>query len=191
MARTGYERLPGSQDGPYASADDEMERAFESDEDEREDAPLAQQPERPTPTVRLPGQVQEGAYDFEREYDRPPPGSPPASATGVFGNSNGIVPSPSSVFRPDPPSRRTGPSFFRRAVGALLPQHYARVPGHEAQPTVTMGSGLENDGVFSNVTARPTPPRTVEDEHGDIHVMPEDAQSEAPPVRDGSQMLPE
>ncbi|KAL5526426.1 hypothetical protein ACEPAF_8149 [Sanghuangporus sanghuang] len=182
MTRGGYEPLPGSQDTPYQSVDDEMERAFESDEEDQEDASLAQQSSPPTPAVRLTGQAQEGAYDFEREYDRPPPGNPPASsATLAGGNSNGMIPSPTSVLRPDPLIRETRKSFFRRAVGALLPQHYARVPAHDGEPMVTLGGGLDNDGVFSNVTARPTPPRTVQDEQGDVHVMPEDAQNEAPP----------
>ena len=78
-----------------------------------------------------------------------------------------------------------GTFFFRKAVGTILPSHYARVPtAEEAQssrPRIR-GSGIENDGVFANVVAKPTVPRTVQDENGNVYVMPEEAQSTAPPV---------
>lgn len=181
MSRSGYSALPVSQESHYSAAEDEMERAFESDDEDHENTPLAR---IPVPSVQPtePTQPREGTYDFEREYeyDRPPPGSPPASTppTTAFGNSNGIIPSPSDILRREPRTHGAKPSFFRRAVGALLPQHYARIPSSEPE---VRGSGLENDGVFSNVSARPTPPRTVQDDNGDVHVMPEDAQSDVPP----------
>ncbi|EIW84059.1 hypothetical protein CONPUDRAFT_163294 [Coniophora puteana RWD-64-598 SS2] len=136
-----------------------------------------------------------GTYDFERdyEYDRPPPGSPPRpSAHAIpndWGNSNGIL--PTSPVAPLPPRQ----GFFRRAVGAVgavLPTHYARVPTNEpgADPGGPMialagvhGGGAENDGVFANVSAKPTRPSTVRvvGEDGNIHMVPEETQSTAPP----------
>ena len=74
------------------------------------------------------------------------------------------------------------PSFFRRTVGALLPQYYSRVPTSDAEARRIRGSGVENDGVFANVLAKPTSNPTTTDENGDVHVMPEDSQKDAPPV---------
>ncbi|KAF9466574.1 hypothetical protein BDZ94DRAFT_1251260 [Collybia nuda] len=120
-----------------------------------------------------------GAYDFEREYDYPPPGSPPRPSSRAlpndYGNSNGELPtSPIRATRP-------GPSFFQRTVGAILPSHYVRVPT-ESQIPRTVGGGIENDGVFANVMAKPQRSRIVQTEDGDIQIMPEDSnQKEIPP----------
>ena len=123
-----------------------------------------------------------GAYDFEREYsyDLPPPGSPPRPTAlalpNDIGNSNGLLPtSPIRI-----PLPRV--SLFRRAVGAILPTHYTRVPSEPTQGRV-VGSGLDNDGVFANVTAKPQRAREVRTEDGDIYVVPEEAQRDVPPVR--------
>ncbi|KAF8896229.1 metal homeostatis protein bsd2 [Infundibulicybe gibba] len=107
-----------------------------------------------------------GSYDFERE----------PSATALpndFGNSNGLL--PSSPVRVSTPQ----PSIFRRAVGAILPTHYTRVATSEARGT--HGGGVENDGVFANVMAKPQVARVVRTEAGDVHIVPEDNQKEAPP----------
>ena len=127
-----------------------------------------------------------GAYDFEREYnyDLPPPGSPPRPTAlalpNDIGNSNGLLPtSPIRI-----PLPRV--SLFRRAVGAvgaILPTHYTRVPSEPTQGRV-VGSGLDNDGVFANVTAKPQRAREVRTEDGDIYVVPEEAQRDVPPVRE-------
>jgi len=123
-------------------------------------------------------------YDFEREFDyvRPPPGSPPRpSAVALpndFGNSNGLLPS-SPV---DAPPTTHRPSFFRRAVGAILPTHYTRLPTTGGlTPARIVGGGTQNDGVFANVTAKPTRPVQARTDDGDVYVMPEEAQSNAPP----------
>lgn len=165
-------------------AERELDEAFESDNEDTasvadlESTPLTHSqatprhagPEAPTP---IPG-----AYDFERDYDYgPPPGSPPRPSTfavpNEIGNSNGFMPtSPVQI----PGSR---PSFFRRAVGAILPTHYARVPT-ESHSEIRGGG---NDGVFANVSAKPQRPRTVQAADGEIYMVPEDsAQKEAPPV---------
>ena len=159
-----------------------MHEAFQLDDDEEdnhtESTPLTRsytvhQPERPQISVATPA-----GYDFEREYDYdfPPPGSPPApSAPTDIGNSNGVL--PGSPVRPNP----SRPSVFRRVVGALLPQHYQRLPteaaGHRA-----IGGGLENDGVFNNVQAKPGRTVEVRSEDGSIYMVPEEAQNAAPPV---------
>ncbi|KAL4064994.1 hypothetical protein V8B97DRAFT_1875429 [Scleroderma yunnanense] len=121
-------------------------------------------------------------YDFERDFDyaRPPPGSPPRpSAVAVpnnIGNTNGIL--STSPAQPSIPR----PSFFRRAVGAVLPMHYTRLPtsAGDARPTI-WGGGSDNDGVFSNVTAKPSAPVRVRADDSDVFIVPEEEQSVAPP----------
>ncbi|KAJ7202498.1 hypothetical protein B0H12DRAFT_515399, partial [Mycena haematopus] len=154
-------------------ADSELEDAFGGDD---EDTPLS-------PPHDLPAHVP-GAYDFEREYDYPPPGTPPRSAfpsafafPNDIGNSNGRLPTEPVV----PPVPRS--SFFRRAVGAILPTHYTRLPGSDpsAVPVGVHGGGIENDGVFANVMAKPQRARTVRTDDGEVHMVPEDNQKEPPP----------
>lgn len=171
-----YAALPSSNSAPDAQR--ELEDAFESDnEDDQESTPLTQQHNR---AQSIPPTAIPGTYDFEREYDYPPPGSPPRPSTlalpNDFGNSNGQL--PSTPVRQAPPRL----SFFRRAVGsmgAILPTHYIRVPTSELSH---VGGGVEMDGVFSNVSAKPTRAQTIRTENGEVHVVPEDTQREAPPV---------
>lgn len=177
-----------------------MEEAFESDNDDdsrsvHESTPLTQangshddaHSASAAPSAnsaehrRSPSSAIPGAYDFEREYeyDYPPPGSPPRPSASALpndiGNSNGIL--PSSPIRPSIPR----PSFFRRVAGAVLPTHYVRVPTEVGSSRV-VGGGTENDGVFANVMAKPQAPRVVQTGDGDVHIMPEEIQKEAPPV---------
>lgn len=134
-----------------------------------------------------------GTYDFERDYDYPPPGSPPpgdrALPNNDWGNSNGHIPLPASHVprnfdrRPPPPR----PHFLRRIMGAVLPTHYSQVPTEDPAPSAArprIGGGLDNDGVFGNVMAKPAPvaeSRIVRDPSGNIHLVPEDNQKEPPP----------
>jgi hypothetical protein len=150
-----------------------MDDAFESDDD-REDLQESNIMSRIVSHIN----TNASAYDFERDYDLPPPGSPPSpSAVALpnnIGNSNGLLPSsPVQV-----PALR--PSFLRRAVGAIIPMHYARVPT-EPERSRTRGGGIENDGVFANVMAKPARPRAVFAEDGNVHLVPENSQKEAPP----------
>ncbi|KAJ7914824.1 metal homeostatis protein bsd2 [Mycena leptocephala] len=150
-------------------ADSELDDAFGGDD---EDTPL-----HPTP-VHVHAHVP-GAYDFEREYDCPPPGSPPHPSAFALpndiGNSNGRLPTEPVI----PPAPRS--SFFRRAVGAILPTHYTRLPGSEPMAAGVRGGGIENDGVFANVMAKPQRARTMRTEDGEIYMVPEDNQKEPPP----------
>ncbi|KAF6757245.1 metal homeostatis protein bsd2 [Ephemerocybe angulata] len=180
-----YARVPN----PTSTHDDlegELEAAFELDDEDEPVLDRRQAPQRSQAlsinTTTSAGQgptVHQGGYDFERQdYDFPPPGSPPAPSSralpNTIGNSNGVL--PSSPTFPQPPQ----PSFFRRAVGALLPSHYTQVPTSESSRRV--GGGTENDGVFANVMAKPQAGRVVQTEDGNAYVVPEDSQKEMPPT---------
>ena len=164
---------------PVPDAERELADAFESDDEDggTESTPLTHA--TPVPMVERP-EPPPGTYDFERDYDYPPPGSPPRpSALALpndFGNSNGQLPL-SPIRGPSAPR----PSFLRRALGGILPTYYAPVPS--ADPgTMRIGGGVENDGVFANVMAKPGRTRAVTTENGDVHMVPEDSMNEAPPV---------
>ncbi|KAI5123441.1 hypothetical protein M0805_006146 [Coniferiporia weirii] len=119
-----------------------------------------------------------GSYDFESvDYDFPPPGSPPrrdrALPNNDWGNSNGVLPS-TSVARPRPRAAQ-GFGWVRR----VLPTRVTGGPvGRGERRGAVGGGGL--DGVFANVTAKPTAPMQIREEDG-IYVQPEDAQKDAPP----------
>ena len=66
-------------------------------------------------------------------------------------------------------------------MGSLLPTHYVRVP-EEASRNGPLGGGIENDGVFANVMAKPQPAKVVRTDDGSVHVVPETTQKESPPV---------
>ncbi|KII85239.1 hypothetical protein PLICRDRAFT_178976 [Plicaturopsis crispa FD-325 SS-3] len=174
-----YAPLPNPRSLPTADSS-ELDDAFEGsdNEDDTESTPLTSNHHPSQQRQHSPAQSIPGAYDFEREYDYdyPPPGSPPRpSAVALpndYGNSNGML--------PDEPVRAPAPrlSFFRRTVGAILPTHYMRVP---TGPRRARGGGMENDGVFANVMAKPGRTRAVRNDNGDVHLVPEDNSNEAPP----------
>ncbi|KAG1804844.1 uncharacterized protein HD556DRAFT_1429019 [Suillus plorans] len=182
-----YAPLPTQQSS--RDVDRELNDAFESDADDDEDYIERSPSNRPhaetlaDPPKSTPGSTTiPGIYDFERnyDYDRPPPGSPPQLlATALpndIGNSNGELPtSPLGTTLPRP-------SFLRRAVGAILPTHYVRVPTDEP-PAGVRGGGIQNDGVFSNVVVKPASSVSVpiQTDDGSIYMVPEDTQNNAPP----------
>jgi hypothetical protein len=179
-----YSILPTSRSA--RDAERELDDAFGSEND-HESTPLARSvPTDNVPKDSSPETSVPGAYDFERDYDYPPPGSPPPPSEFAlpnnFGNSNGQMPGfPVPVSMPRP-------SFLRRAVGAVLPTHYTRLPtGPNGSRAI--GGGIENDGVFANVMAKPQIAKVVRTEDGEIHIVPEDSQKEAPPVRTCSLMF--
>ncbi|KAJ7765001.1 hypothetical protein DFH07DRAFT_370765 [Mycena maculata] len=159
----------------------EMDAAFDDSEDEDDDS--ESQPLNPAPTSPQASAFRSatshipGTYDFENvDYDYPPPGSPPGpSATALpngYGNSNGLVPS----FNVDS-ARGPRPGWFNRTAAAILPSHYVQRLGLGSSPQVI---GNNNDGVFANVTAKPTAPVRIQD--GDsTYLVPEDTRAEPPP----------
>ena len=167
-------------------ADRELDEAFESDEEDQHDPVATTTPTQSRPPTETPktSSTVPPVYDFERDFDyaRPPPGSPPRpSAVALpndFGNSNGLVPSSPIAI----PIHR--PSFFRRAVSTILPTHYTRLPTTEGSShSRTIGGGTQNDGVFTNVTAKPSGRAQIHRNDGSVYVVPEETQSNAPPVR--------
>jgi len=182
MSSARYAPLPN----PYSvpDADREMHEAFQLDDDDEDDhtesTPLTRNCNSLAERPQLSVATQQGAYDFERvyDYDYPPPGSPPdpsRARPNNFGNSNGIL--PSTPVRPVP----SRPSLFRRVVGVLLPQHYQRVSTEPASQR-RVGGGTDNDGVFANVMAKPGRTVEVRNENGDIFMVPEETQAQAPPT---------
>ena len=177
-----YAPLPNPQSN--FDAEREMDDAFDDDDNDShgETTPLTlHQPRSPVTAGRPPScddddapPVPNAYYDFERDYDQPPPGSPPSHSSlalpNNYGNSNGELPS-SPVVRAPPQS------IFRKTFGTLLPQTHQRI--RDDRPR---GSGTDNDGVFANVTAKPAPSVPVVTDSGDVHMMPEETQQEAPPV---------
>ncbi|KAH9481429.1 Metal homeostatis protein BSD2 [Psilocybe cubensis] len=168
-------------------AEREMEDAFDLDDDENDEETAHEstrltndnvdaEASRVESTSKVETSAIPGTYDFEREYDFPPPGSPPRPSSRAlpndYGNSNGLLPT-DPVDIPKPKQ-----SIFRRAFGAILPTHYQPVP---TSSSTRIGGGIENDGVFANVTAKPQAARVVRTDDGDIHLVPEDNQKESPP----------
>ena len=160
-----YAPLPDPHTDPLLN--DEMEAAFEEDDDDTNDEHAESRPLNPasyaSPVTRTPTP---GIYDFENfDYaSLPPPGSPPRPTSvalpNEIGNSNGLIPSSSDVRHVDAPRS----SWFRRTARSILPSslvqrfHF----DHEPIPTV-IGGGTNNDGVFANVTAKPSRPVQLRD----------------------------
>ncbi|KAF9651437.1 hypothetical protein BDM02DRAFT_735818 [Thelephora ganbajun] len=193
MPSTPYAPLPTQP--TQEDADRDLQDAFgedDDDEDALESTRLINQnyqpggypffhQNRPQP-IQIPG-----TYDFERDYDytMPPPGSPPRpSATALpndYGNTNGLIPT-SPVTTPLRSGQSSGgfSVFFRKAVGSILPTHYQTLPTASPTPRV-VGGGLQNDGVFANVMAKPVSSARTVTEDGGIFLAPETTQSQAPP----------
>ncbi|KAJ3559650.1 hypothetical protein NM688_g222 [Phlebia brevispora] len=102
------------------------------------------------------------------------PPDPSVARPNDYGNSNGVL--PETPVRPV----LNRPSLFRRVVGVLLPQHYQRVPTDVAA-SHPVGGGTDNDGVFANVMAKPGRAVTIRNENGDVYMVPEETQNQAPP----------
>ena len=160
--RHGYQSLPNAEPEP--------------------ESPISPLHAAPTTTTashargRSTGAPADGTYDFENvDYDadwtsRPPPGSPPSptDALRTFresqGNSNGLIPDFSDATRES--SQRFG--HHQTAGGWLrniVPEGVARRLGmsRESGSAPVVGSGLGNDGVFANVTAKPSRAVRIQD----------------------------
>lgn len=157
-------------------AQHEMNAAFADSDEEEDDIHDASesQPLNPTPSSPPRGHRSmqsthiPGTYDFENvdyDYTQPPPGSPPPpSSTALpnsIGNSNGSIPSFNIA------TLRAGPrrGWFQRSAGAILPTTVAQRLGitQQRRPEGAIGGGTNNDGVFANVTAKPTRPIRIQD----------------------------
>lgn len=155
-----YAPLPNTQTDPLL--EDEMEAAFDDDDDDDtlDDHPESRLLNPPSFASSVP-QTPTGVYDFENfDYaSLPPPGSPPRPSSSALpndiGNSNGLIPSPSDVRHVDAPRS----SWVRRTARSILPSslHNRFHLDYEPTPGV-IGGGTHNDGVFANVTAKPSRP---------------------------------
>ncbi|KAI0375689.1 hypothetical protein BV20DRAFT_933061 [Pilatotrama ljubarskyi] len=168
-ARNGYQSLPNTEPDSHPS---NLHDSSSHPNDQR-NAPV------------------QGGYDFENvdfDYIRPPPGSPPGPSARAlpneFGNTNGYVP-PLSQLRTDATSSSSstrGAGWFRRTAQAVLPSHYVQRFGlaEPERPHGPIGGGTANDGVFANVTAKPS--RGIRIQEGDeVFIVPEEVQKEVPP----------
>lgn len=213
-----YAPLPNPHIDPDAI--DEMEAAFDdSDDEDAHPQPVnSRNGYQSLPNAEPSSHGQDGyaapapgVYDFENadyDYTRPPPGSPPDPSSRAlpneFGNSNGLIPEFTAV-RTDATSTRVG--WFRRTAASVLPSHYVQRLGlGPPRPEGPLGGGTGNDGVFANVTAKPS--RQVRIQEGasysqlpcsllmgnsypficwslfpgdDILLVPEEVQKEVPP----------
>lgn len=166
-----YTQLPVSRPRHQVTQHDqevEMQAAFDYSDDEDDEHttseahPLNPVPDTPTPiSVQTPTHVP-GTYNFDAvDYDYPPPGSPPGLPSFALpnnhGNSNGLVPEFDSIS-----SRRPPRMWFQRAAATLLPSSVLSYVGL-VPPSGPIGGGTNNDGVFANVTAKPTAPTRVQD----------------------------
>ncbi|TFK55911.1 hypothetical protein OE88DRAFT_1692640 [Heliocybe sulcata] len=183
-----YAPLPNPRTDP--DAQNEMEAAFDDSDDEDEQNMTESHPLNPASNGPSHRHTQSnvsppapGTYDFENfDYASfPPPGSPPGPSDRALpndhGNSNGLV--------PETPETDAGPSrgpggWFGRTAAAVLPTHFVQRLSRQEVPSGPVGAGLNNDGVFANVTAKPS--RGVRVQEGDqTFVVPEEAQKDAPP----------
>ncbi|KAL0577080.1 hypothetical protein V5O48_004923 [Marasmius crinis-equi] len=176
-------------------AEHELEAAFDNSDDEDDDLHASET--RPLTSSAPPSHNRNqsqspprtpGTYDFENvDYDYPPPGSPPPPSSTALpnnhGNSNGLVPD----FDIDPAVYAPRRSWYQRTLTAVLPSRYAERLGYtQHRPTGAIGGGSGNDGVFANVTAKPSRPVTVR-EGDETYIVPEDSRAEAPPSYSSAQ----
>lgn len=163
-----YAPLPNTQTDPLLNH--EMEAAFEDDDDDDHIESRLLNPSAYSPPPRTPTP---GRYDFENfDYASfPPPGSPPRPSSSALpndiGNSNGLIPSPSDV-RPANTSRT---NWFRRSARVILPDALVSRLHLDYEPMHGLvGGGTNNDGVFANVTAKPS--RLVQLRGGSSSTLP-------------------
>lgn len=116
----------------------------------------------------------DGTYDFENvDYDadwtlRPPPGPPPPAAESLRsvresrGNSNGMVPDFSEAAQQFARRARRGGVGAGRWLRRVVPEGVADRLGLAEEEGASggggraVGGGMMNDGVFANVTAKPS-----------------------------------
>ncbi|KIM33151.1 hypothetical protein M408DRAFT_325964 [Serendipita vermifera MAFF 305830] len=178
-----YAPIPTAQEA-IDNAERQMEDAFDVSDDEGEET----RPMIPSNTNEddiIPNNNttnNSNLYNFEFDYTMPPPGSPPrpsalALPNNVFGNSNGYVPDTSTLATPQT-------SWFQRNVAKWNPLSSTR------RPAGPVGSGNGNDGVFANLSAKPTASSVPNDDlsraeqggSNNAHIVPEFEQKDVPPT---------
>lgn len=177
-----YAPLPTQR--PSGHSDDELDAAFDGSDDDLDydddNAPVSESqplnPSRTSPPLatqnRPPPIAVPGAYDFERvDYDVPPPGSPTRAMANDYGNTNGHIPSFGTDADLAEHGRGSARSWFSRTAANILPSHYVRRLGLGSPSTQAthVGGGGRNDGVFSNITAKPERQRLQQT--GACHIM--------------------
>jgi hypothetical protein len=192
MPRRQYAAVP-----EHDPEDNELEQAFgiSDDEDAGRDAhdhtpllPPTEEQGEPSPLpVQTPRTVHSqrtinGRYNFE--YDFPPPGSPPLDRAGPnhWGNTNGVVVSDPINYN----FHSSQGNWFSRAWRSLRGGN-----GRGIDASTTLGGGTNNDGVFANLSSRPTSNRPANASRNaaqqeDVEVesifhAPEMARDDAPP----------
>lgn len=182
MSSARYAPIPSANETSNA-AEREMEDAFDGSDDEDnvepETQPMISRPN--PPNVTTPGHNSRGSvYNFD--YDFPPPGSPPsptarALPNNIFQNSNGYIPDDPVI------PRFPRQNWFSRTLGQIWPRQTA---GNVNAPRHVVGNGLNNDGVFANVVAKPKIPvqtsNRAEEGTSNVHIVPEFEDKDAPPV---------
>jgi len=180
-----YAPLPTQR--PPEHSDDELDAAFDGPDDELDydddSASVSEsQPLNPPRSGRTspplstrnhpPPLTIPGTYDFERvDYDVPPPGSPTRAVTNDYGNTNGHVPSFDTDADLAGLGRGGARSWFSRTAANVLPSHYVHRLGlgGSSTPAARVGGGGMNDGVFSNITAKPE--RRRQQQTGALHFV--------------------
>lgn len=158
----GYQPLSSEND-----QDRELNAAFD-EEDEEETTPLTRPAVHSSQHDRSSSS---SGYDFERtelSWDQRPPLGEPWHGTGILPTGPVQIPQPSR------------PNIFRRALGAIFPAQYSRLPTSDSGSATTVGHG--NDGVFANIMGKPTVAQVRTTEDGQIHIVPETVQKEVPPT---------
>lgn len=161
-----YAPLPSN---PNAQEDvsNELDAAFDDSDSEDEDNITESHPLNPRttspPRQTVASPFNPGIYDFDADYDYPPPGSPPRpSAVALpndIGNSNGIT-----SFTVDSSAQTQRRGWFGRTAASILPTHYVQRFGLGQQaPSGVVGGGGNMDGVFANVTAKPARPVRIQE----------------------------
>lgn len=172
-----YAPLPNPHTDP--DAQNEMEAAFLESDDEDDERPMTQptrngyhslaheEPSESSATHLGSGTAtynfENVDYDADSDWARPPPGSPPPDANSFHaqGNSNGLIPDLTAAAANA--QRRTG-SWLRETAGRVLPSQYAERLGlNRSRAAGAVGGGTDNDGVFANVTAKPSTGIRVQD----------------------------
>lgn len=161
-----YTQLPISRPHHQATQHVEMQAAFDYSDDEDDERTTSEAhllnpvstvsalaPASTRISVQTPTHVP-GTYDFDAvDYDYPPPGSPPPPSSFALpnnhGNSNGLVPE----FDPQRSRRNTPRMWFQRVFPSSVLSSMGLAPLHPSGP---IGGGTNNDGVFANVTAKPS-----------------------------------